>query len=121
MADERNRGWLPPHGTPLKEALGYASRFLILRGVWKLLVMPDYDDARPLPVRHEFVDLETDKGILSHPLDFLTQCGVAIEILVIQVDMNRHDIRLVVSGAGQASDMIPGEHRAALSLRHLLD
>lgn len=83
--------------------------------------MPEYDDARPLPVSYEFVDLETDKGILSHPLEFLTQCGVAIEKLAVQVDMNGNDVRLVVPGARQASDIRPGEHCAALSLRYLLD
>jgi hypothetical protein len=72
-------------------------------------------------VSDDFVDLETDKGILSHPFDFLTQCGVAIEKLAVQVDMNGNDVRLVVPGARQASDIRPGEHCAALSLRHLLN
>jgi hypothetical protein len=106
---------------PQKEALGYSSRALILGSVWELFVMPEYDDARPLPVSYEFVDLETDKGILSHPFDFLTQCGVAIEKLAVQVDMNGNDVRLVVPGARQASDIRPRKHCAALSLRHLLD
>ena len=121
MRGERNRGGLPPHGMPLKEALGDSSRVLILGSVWELLVMPEYDDARPLSVSDEFVDLETDKGILSHPLDFLTQCRVAIEKLAVQVDMNGNDVRLVVPGARQASDIRAGEHCPALSLRHLLD
>ena len=83
--------------------------------------MPEYDDARPLPVSYEFVDFETDKGILSHPLDLLTKCGVAIEELAVQIDMNGNDVRLVVPGARQASDIRPGEHCTALLLRHLLD
>jgi len=106
---------------PLKEALGYASRTLILRSVRELLVMPEYDDAYPLPVSREFVDLETDKWIQSHPLDLLAQRGEAIEKLAIQVKMKRNDVRLVAPRARQASDMPPGEHRTALLLRHLLD
>jgi hypothetical protein len=106
---------------PLKEALGYPSRAMILGSGWELLVTPEYDDARPLPVSDEFVDLETDKGILSHPLDFLTQSGVAIEKLALQVDVNGNNVRLVVQGARQASDIRPGEHCAALSLGHFLD
>src|SRR5476649_186083 len=106
---------------PLKEALGDPSRALMLGSVWELLVMPEYNDARPLPERDEFVELETDKRILSHPLDFLTQCGEAIETLAVQVNMDGNDVRLVVPGARQASDLHSGEHGAALSLRHLLD
>src|SRR5690349_6887529 len=100
---ERNRGRLPPGGMPLKEALGYASRALILESVWELLITPEYDDARPLPVAHEFVDFEADKRILSHPVDLLTQRGVAIEELSLQIDMNGNDVRLVVLGARKTS------------------
>jgi hypothetical protein len=106
---------------PLKEALGYTSRGLILGSVWEFFVPPEHDDARPLAESHEFVNLDTDKGILSHPLDLLTQCGVAIEKLAVQVDANRNNVRLVVPGARQASDIRPGEHCAALSFGHLLD
>jgi hypothetical protein len=106
---------------PLKEALGNTSRALILGGVWELLVTPEYDDACPFAVSDEFVDFETDKGILSHPLDFLTQCGVAIEKLAVQIDMNGNNVWLVVMGACQASDICPREHCTALSFGHLLD
>jgi hypothetical protein len=89
--------------------------------MWEFLVLPEYDDAFPLPLCREFVDLETDKGILSHPLDLLPQCGEAIEALVVQVEMKRNDVGLVIPGARQTSDMPPGEHRAALFFRHLVD
>ena len=69
MRGERNRGGLPPHGMLLKKALGYLSRTPMFRSIWELLVLPEYDDACPLAVSHELVDLEADKGILSHPLD----------------------------------------------------
>ena len=38
---ERNRGGLPPHGMRLKEALGQASRILVLRSMWEFLGLPD--------------------------------------------------------------------------------
>ncbi len=121
MRGERNRGGLPPHGTPLKEAFGYASRTLMLRSRGELLVTPEYDDACPLLVSPEFVDLKTDKGILPHPLDLLTQCGKAIEELAVQLDMNGDDVRLVGPDARQSSDKPLPEHCAALTLRHLMD
>jgi hypothetical protein len=121
MRSERNRRGLPPGGMPLKEALGYMSRALILGSVQELLVPPEYDDACPSFVRNDLVDLETDKRVLSHPLDFLTQCGVAIEKLAVQVNTNRNNVRLVVTGACQASDIRPGKHCAALAFGHLLD
>ena len=121
MRGERYRGGLPPRGMPLKEALGYVSRALILGSVREFLVTPEYDDARPSSVTGEFVDLETDKRIFAHPLDFLAQCGVAIEELAVQVDMNRNDVRLVVTGAREASQTRPGKHRAALWRCHFLD
>jgi len=39
-------------------------------------------------MRCQLVDLEADKGILSHPYYFLTQRGIAIETLTVQVDMD---------------------------------
>src|SRR5580765_1559559 len=119
MRGERNRGGLPPHRMALKEALSYRSRALMFGRRWKLLVMSEYDHARPLPVSCALVDLETDKRILPHPFDFLTQCGVAIEKLAVQVDVNGHDVWLVVPGARQPSDRCRAEHCAALLLRHL--
>ena len=68
MRSEGNQGGLPPHGMLLKEALGYLSRTPIFRSVWELLVTPEYDDAFPLAVSHEFVDLDTDEGFLIHSI-----------------------------------------------------
>ena len=58
-----------------ERALGHRSRILILRSVWELLVMPEYDDARPVRGTDELVDLEANQGILPHPFDFLTHRG----------------------------------------------
>lgn len=83
--------------------------------------MPEYDDARPLLVSDEFVYFETDKRILSHPLDFLTERRVAIEKLAVQVDVKGNDVGLVIQGARQASDIRPGQYCVTLSLRYLLN
>jgi hypothetical protein len=57
----------------LKQALGYFARALMLGSMGELLVISEDHDARPLPVGAYFVDLETDMGVPSHPLDFLPQ------------------------------------------------
>jgi hypothetical protein len=106
---------------PLEEALGDFPRALMMWRVWELLVLPEHDYARPLPVSGEFIHLDTDKGILAHPLDFHAERGVAIQALAVEVDMNGNDIRLVVLGARQPGDMRPGEQCAALWFRHFLD
>lgn len=116
---ERNRGGLPPDRMHLKEALGDTSRVLIIGGVWEFLVTPENDDAHPLPVSDEFVHFETDEGILSHPFDLLTECGVAIEELSLEIDMYGNDVGLVVPGARQTSGIRPGEQCTAFLLRHL--
>jgi len=121
MRGKRNGGGLPPHRMALKEALRDRSRALMFGRRRELLVMSEYDHARPLPVSCELVELETHERILSHPFDFLTQRGVAVEKFAVQVDVNGNDVRLVVPGARQSSDVCRAEHRAALLLRHLLN
>ena len=53
--------------------------------------------------------IETDQRVLSHPLNFLAEHCVAIEIVGLEVDMNGNNVRLVVPSARQASDISPGE------------
>ena len=118
---EWNRGGLPPHRMTLKEALGQASQTRVLCRVGKFFIVPQHDDAGPLPVGVEFLTLETDQRILAHPFDFLAQRGVPIEVVALEVDTNGHDSRLIVPGAGESSDIAPGQHRAALRLGHLVD
>ena len=120
MRVERNQGGLPPHGMLLKETLGHLSRTPILRSIWELLVLPEYDDTCPLAVSHAFVDLETDKGILlihsiSAPV-WRSRRGIRRP-----GRREREQLRLVVPGACQPSDMDPGQHRAALAFGHLVD
>src|SRR5687767_7553328 len=87
-----DRGRHPPPGMPLKKRLGYVSRILMLGRVWELLILPEDDDARPERVSDELVDLQAHQRILSHPLDFLTECCVTVEKFAVQVDTNGNDI-----------------------------
>ena len=106
----------PPRRMPLKEALGNPSGFLVVRGQWELFVTPDDDDTPPLSVGQDFVDFHADKWILPHPLDFLAQCGVTIEVVVLEVDMYGNDVRLVAPGARQAGEARRDEHLLAFCL-----
>jgi hypothetical protein len=106
---------------PLEQSLGDAPHFVIRRGVWQLLVLAEDDDARPLPLSCDFVDLDTHQGILSHPLDLLTERGKAIEVLAVEVEMYGNDVGLVVPSASQPTDVGRGQHGAALAIRHFFD
>src|SRR5688572_9365310 len=86
-----------------------------------LLVTYEDDDSCPLPARDDVLDLYAGARSVSQPFDFATQCGVAINKLAVQVEMNRSDVLLVVLCTGLASYIRPGQHRAVLFLRHLLD
>ena len=121
MGYERNRSGLPPDRMLREKTLGHCPRLLILGSEWELLVMSKDDKARPFSMSSEVLDLETDKRVLSHPFDFLTQCGKAVEKITGQVDMNGNDVRLIVVGAGQPGETGLGKHCAALLLRHFLD
>jgi hypothetical protein len=121
MRDERNGAGLPPYGMPLKETFGDLPVIFIGRHVWQLFVLPEHEDRRPLLVRAQFLDLETHKGIFSHPLDFLSHCGEAIEGAVVEIDMDRNDVRLVVAGAGKAREGGSLQDGAALTMGQFLD
>ena len=116
MVCERHRGGLPPDRMLLKEVLGDTSRTSELGRVGKLLVSSEDDKRDPLCSTRNFIELETNKRILSHPLDFLTESGEAIEV-VVEVDMNRNDVRLVVQRARQPTEVCLGEYCAALTNR----
>jgi hypothetical protein len=107
--NEGDGSWLPPHGVSLKHAFGCPARVFILGCVRKLLIVSDDDDAHPVAVRCELVDLDTDERILSHPLDLLPERRVAVEILPLQIDADRNDIRLIVEGTGQPGYIPSGE------------
>ena len=108
VMNEGDGSWLPPHGVSLKEAFGRPARVFILRCVGKLLIVSADDDAHPVAVRCELVDLDTDERILSHPLDFLPERRVAVEKLPLQIDADGNDVRLIVEGTGQPGNILSG-------------
>jgi hypothetical protein len=46
--------------------------------VGKLQVVPESNNAHPVVVGYDFVNLDADEGILPHPLDLLSQRGEAV-------------------------------------------
>src|ERR1700681_3260381 len=118
---KRNGGRFPPHRTPLKQALGLTPRIPIVARGRELLVIAEYDDALPLRVTDNLINLETYERILPHPLDFLTERRVPIKRDAVERDVNGNNVRLVVKGARQASDLGPGQHRTTVCERHLFD
>jgi hypothetical protein len=107
LGAERHRSRLPPHRVSLKKPFGDRSSALMFGSVRELLVMAEDDEARPPAVGQELVDLETDKGILAHPVDFLAQSGIAIQKLAVQVDMYGNDVWLIIVSACETRHLCP--------------
>jgi hypothetical protein len=79
------------------------------------------DDAHPVAVGCQLIDLDTDERILSHPLDLLPERRVAVEKLPLQIDTDGNDVRLIVEGTRQPGNILSGQHLPALLVRHLMD
>ena len=113
ITSERNRCGLPPYRMPLKELLGNTPFVLIPGDVWKFLVSTDDNDGRPLVIGAHLVHFEAHERILSHPFDFLPQCGEAVEVRVVKVDVNGNDVRLVVQCARETSEVCARQYGPA--------
>ena len=82
------------------------TRVLVFREIGQLFVASKDNKAHPLVVARNVVDFYTDKRICSHPIYFLADGADRIEIIVIVIvgEIDRHDIRLLVTRATYPAD-----------------
>src|SRR5690349_19789361 len=90
-------GRLPPHNMLLEQFVSLNSGSVILREIWKLLILSKNNDALPLIVRSTLIDLEADLRIGAHPLDLLPKCGEGVDVISMKYEIDRNDIGLVVT------------------------
>src|SRR5215467_289414 len=71
---------LPPHGAALERLLSDFPFSRASRIVWQFLITPEGNHACPFLRAFHDVSFHADQGIASHPIDFLSHCGEAIDI-----------------------------------------
>jgi len=93
----------------------------VLRVVREFFVAAEHDNTRPPIVSCDFICFDTDEGILSHPLDLLSNRGETIQPVGFVRKIDRDHVWLVISGAAEATRTEPRKHISTLPLVHFPD
>ena len=84
-------------------------------------VLSKDNDARPIVVASNFVDLYADQRILPHPFNFPPQRRKAIQAVGVIGEVNGNNIRPIVTGASKSAVAEPHEHLATFPTAHPRD
>jgi len=63
---------------------------------------PVHNDAGPVFRVHDLIRLHADKRVGAHPVDFLSNGGECIEVIIVVRKIDRHDVRLGSLNARQS-------------------
>ena len=115
-----SHGIQPPVMTLLHELARMIALVFELR-LGQFLELSVGDDAGPIGVAADLVDLDADLGIGAHPSDLLSESRKHINVICLVGDSYRDDIGLIVQRAAKAGDGGAGEDFAAFRVVQFVD
>ena len=92
-----------------------------MRRMNQFLVSSKNENGAPVIAVDDFFGFHADLRILTHRVDLASQCAEAVETVVVEIGMNRHDIRLIVTRSREPHDRRATQHVLALGCRQLLN
>src|SRR5690606_387690 len=93
----------PPLCMLAEQSPGAITLHLCTDAIRELLIAAIDDDAAPVALVLQFIDLEADLGVLPHPFDLLPRQGETVDIAPIHDEADRDYIGLIVHRTGKAA------------------
>lgn len=107
----------------LEERGRLPSEVLVASRIADLFVASEGEHTRPVELIDHLVDLDAHLGVLAHPVDLLSDRRKAVRAGAGRVELEdeRHDVRLVAARASEAAVRRASQHRPALVGRQFMD
>src|SRR5438876_4281564 len=83
--------------------------------------MSESNDAHPVIVSSDFVNLHADQRILAHPLDLLSHRGEAVQAISVVAKINGNDVWSIIGHTSQPPKAESGEQFATFAVAHFSD
>ena len=81
--------------------------------------MPEGNNAHPVVVSNDFVNLHAHERILAHPLDLPSQRGEAVQAVSVEGKINGNDVGSIVGDTSKPPKAESGEQFATFAVAHL--
>jgi hypothetical protein len=113
----------PPVRPLLKQVQRAAAGNVVRRRIPDFLEATEDQDRGPVRLVGHVVHLDAHSGIGAHPVDFLSDGGKPVQAiaLAVEVEKDRHDIRLLATATREPPKARPAEHLPTFRPRQLVD